>query len=234
MAKTTTWQIPYPDLANPADILGVDGVDDLAQRVDTLLTSLRASGSIPGEVKLWPGGVLPELATYGRWAWADGAAYLTATYPLASGHIDPAWRTFAGAADPGAGNFRVPDLRGVSPSGLDQMPGGARANRTTRAVAIVLAGRTGEETHVITLPEMAPHAHGVNDPGHTHNLVVQQIALNQGSTTYTFFPRDQPTPQGGLIYPNGTGITIQNAGGGGAHENMPPTVFVPYIVKLDD
>jgi microcystin-dependent protein len=31
-----------------------------------------------------------------------------------------------------------------------------------------------------------------------------------------------------------TGVTVDVAGGGGAHENMPPTVFVPYIVKLDD
>jgi hypothetical protein len=31
-----------------------------------------------------------------------------------------------------------------------------------------------------------------------------------------------------------TGISIQASGGGGAHENVQPTVFVPYIVKLDD
>ena len=54
-----------------------------------------------------------------------------------------------------AANFRVPDLRGLAPVGIDAMPGGTRANRMTRSVAITLAGRAGEETHIITIPEMA-------------------------------------------------------------------------------
>jgi microcystin-dependent protein len=40
--------------------------------------------------------------------------------------------------------------------------------------------------------------------------------------------------------PQGTGISVNagslgtgNSGSGTAHENVPPTVFVPYIVKLD-
>ena len=32
--------------------------------------------SIPGEVKLWPGGALPAQGPYGKWVWADGAVYL--------------------------------------------------------------------------------------------------------------------------------------------------------------
>jgi microcystin-dependent protein len=187
--------------------------------------------SIPGEIKLWPGGVLPVQATYGKWDWCDGGVLAAATYPIAAGHIDPAWKTFGGASDPGAGNFRKPDLRGLVPAGLDQMPGGARANRMTRAVAITLAGKTGEETHIVTVAEMPAHGHTLNDPGHKH-----PIRYDRGSGAY----------QGavaGLNYNAGdqmdveftatTGITINNNGGGGAHENVQPTVFVPYIVRLD-
>src|SRR4051812_13818385 len=58
--------------------------------------------SIPGEMRMWSGSVLPAVGTYGKWVWADGAFYASATYPIASGHIDPAWKTYAGAADPGA------------------------------------------------------------------------------------------------------------------------------------
>lgn len=97
-----------------------------------------AGGQIPGEVKLWPGSVLPSVTDYGHWAWANGAVYAVATYPKAAANISPAWRTFDGAADPGAGNFRVPDLRGLVPAGMDQMPAGARANRMTRSVAITI------------------------------------------------------------------------------------------------
>src|SRR4051794_39642857 len=67
-------------------------------------------GAIPGEVRLWPGGVLPALATYGKWVWADGAVYAVSDYPIAAGHIHAQWKTMGGASDPGAANFRVPDL----------------------------------------------------------------------------------------------------------------------------
>lgn len=191
--------------------------------------------SIPGEVKLWPSATLPLLATYGKWVWADGAVYAAATYPIASGHIDAAWKTFAGASDPGAGNFRVPDLRGLVAAGLDQMPGGARANRMTRAVAITIAGKTGEETHIVTVAEMPAHAHGVNDPTHRHSLaggVRGSGPYQQVDTGLDYNYMEGATDPGSIGY-SATGISIQNNGGGGAHENVQPTVFVPYIVRLD-
>lgn len=226
-----------------------------------------AGGLIPGEVRLWPGGTLPLLATYGKWVWADGAVYAVATYPIAAGHIASQWRTFGGASDPGGSNFRVPDLRGVVPAGLDQMPGGSRANRMTRSVAITIAAKTGEETHIITVPEMAGHGHGITDPGHGHGITdpghrhnVNRVdpgeEANPEATFWnrTWFVRTlndsvgTPPDNNGYNDPlnialaytgigvNGgaTGISIGMNGGGGAHENVQPTVFVPYIVKLDD
>ena len=129
---------------------------------------VQVPGAIPGEVRIWSGSAFPTGASYGTWVWADGAVYPVATYPIAAGNIAAAWRTFAGASDPGASNFRVPDLRGVTPVGLDAMPGGGRANRMTRAVAITIAGRTGEETHIVTVNEMPSHGHSVYDPAHGH------------------------------------------------------------------
>lgn len=171
-------------------------------------------GQIPGEIKLWPGSALPDAVEFGKWVWADGAVYVVATYPKASANIAPEWRTFAGASDPGASNFRVPDLRGLTPAGMDQMPGGARANRLTRSVSIVIAGRTGEETHVITIPEM---------PAHYHVSAAQFTGVGYPSGGYA----------GGGVS-SGGGLNTSTVGGSQAHENMQPTVFVPYIVKLDD
>jgi microcystin-dependent protein len=192
-----------------------------------------AGGMIPGEVKLWSGTVLPAVVDYGKWVWADGATYDVATYPKAAANISPQWRTFAGASDPPAALFRVPDLRGLVPAGLDQMPGGARANRVTRSVAIVVASKTGEEIHVITTPEMPTHSHGIYDPGHVHT---DKQFVNLGSgTTYVGTVRlgTSPLPAVTMLNPATTGIVVQNAGSNNAHENMQPTVFVPYIVKLD-
>jgi len=207
-----------------------------------------AVSSIPGEVKLWPGSALPDPAKYGKWVWADGAIYVIATYPLAAAAIAPQWRTFGGASDPGANNFRVPDIRGLVPAGLDAMPGGTRANRMTRAVAITLAAKTGEETHIVSVGEMPVHAHtitdpthyhGINDPGHTHTGIKGAGATNTNIGSQMAVPDAQPmTPNSSI-----TGIAIaaaytgingtNNNGSGGAHENVQPTVFVPYIVRLD-
>jgi microcystin-dependent protein len=222
--------------------------------------------SIPGEIKLWPGGTLPDPAQYGKWVWADGAVYVVATYPKAAGNIGSQWRTFAGASDPGAANFRVPDLRGLVPAGLDAMPGGSRANRMTRAVAITIAARTGEETHIVAVGEMPAHNHAlnwndpghyhaINDPGHYHYIdafshsYVQQVSVAPGidvGVTQAMTNDFAGTPNNGNvgvaksvgtgigIYSSGTGIgaSIAANGGGGGHENVQPTVFVPYIVCL--
>lgn len=178
------------------------------------------TSAIPGEIRLWPGTTLPDLATYGKWVWADGAYYLIADYPKAAAHIASQWRTFAGASDPGAANFRVPDLRGLVAAGMDAMPGGSRANRMTRSVAITIAARTGEETHILSVPEM---------PSHYHNSI--SVYANRNFAGMGNLGGNEASNQGDYgPYP------IQHvaaAGGSGAHENVQPTVFVPYMVKLD-
>lgn len=184
--------------------------------------------SIPGEIKAWPNTVLPVQGTYGKWVWADGAVYSAATYPIAASHIHANWKTAFGQSDPGAGNFRVPDLRGLTLAGLDAMPGGSRANRMTRSVAIIIANKTGEETHIVTVNEMPAHGHAVTDPGHFHSGSAFMGAAAWGGGGGGSAPE-----VGGNTGTKTTGITIANAGGGAAHENVQPTVFVPYIVRLD-
>jgi microcystin-dependent protein len=190
-----------------------------------------AGGMIAGEVRQWSGLVLPDPAKYGKWVWCDGATYDVATYPEAAANIAPQWRTFAGASNPPASLFRVPDMRGLVAAGMDQMPSGARANRVTRSVSIVIASKIGEEVHVITVPEMAEHSHTVTDPGHTHTL---KTYPNSGNISPQVSRGAGTQATAASINSALTGISIGTVGSNNAHENMQPTVFVPYMVKLDD
>jgi microcystin-dependent protein len=215
MGPTPKFALPWPSAPDPADVPA-----DMQRLAEATEEAIRRAGSfIPGEVKIWPGSNLPELQTFGLWVWANGGAYSSATYPVASVNIAGAWRTFAGLPDPGSGQFRVPDLRGLVPAGMDAMPGGARANRVSRPPAGSMAGLLGGEYVQLQVGEI---------PAHYHIMGRQVVGLvfaapGASSANYNIIgdrsTMDTPTEQ---------------TGGGGAHENLQPTVFVPYIVKLDD
>lgn len=236
---------------------------------------------IPGEVKLWPGDVLPDQAVYGLWAWANGDIYDEATYPIASTHIASAWKTAHGLADPGAGKFRVPDMRGFVPAGPDAMPVGApRANRVTRPEGLLIGKSTGEEKHILVVAELASHGHGFVGnalpahghtagfsgnqlPAHGHNSFSTVPGMKHasnfartgtghgvsdvGNITGSSDPAvGNPITTGvsagvpsGAVGVNGSSAgtpsgTVTAVGNSTPHENLQPTVFVPYIVKLDD
>jgi microcystin-dependent protein len=221
---------------------------------------------IPGEVKLWPGETLPDPATYGKWVWADGAVYPVATYPLSAAHISAQWKTLGGLlGDPGAGNFRVPDLRGLVPVGMDAMPGGSRPSppRMGRAVAIQIAKTTGEEQHKLLPAEVPKHSHTVSvnvsgsisgntdtHAGHQHLRRVNYSPSYNASGSGNALTGLAAPPSGGNqsqltdlagAHSHGVGGSFSGSGSGGTsevgadnplHENVQPTVFVPYIVCL--
>src|SRR5215467_1855076 len=122
MATQTTpvWALPYPQEVDPADV--PKDIKALADKLDAVLSAVKTGSSIPGEIKCWPGGTLPSQSSYGHWVWCDGLDYSSSTYPLASANIASAWLTHGGKPNPGAGRFRVPDLRGSTLVGMDAMP----------------------------------------------------------------------------------------------------------------
>ncbi len=92
--------------------------------------------------------------------------------------------------------------------------------------AVGLTG--GEAAHVLTVAEMPTHTHGVTDPGHRHGY------RNGGGTTSSGYAANSNDGTHPTQYTDNatTGITVNNAGGGNAHNNLPPYYALAFIMKL--
>ncbi len=94
----------------------------------------------------------------------------------------------------------------------------------------------GEEKHQLSLNEMPSHNHAISDPGHFHNWTGsrQEAGVDDHNNTQEFSKGD--AGKADTVSKNTdsktTGISINAAGGNGAHENMPPFYVLAYIIKL--
>ncbi|OAF05472.1 phage tail protein [Bradyrhizobium centrolobii] len=144
----------------------------------------------------------------------------------------------------GTTTFNIPDIRGRVIAGMDNM-GGVAAGRigtvVTDSGTIVgtsLGSAGGSATHVLTGTEMPAHSHAnsLSDPGHTH---VENIPYPGGGSAYAgsagssataqFLPSTTPSTNSAT-----TGITINNAnaGGGGAHAILQPTILALKLIRI--
>ncbi|MBK6535140.1 MAG: tail fiber protein [Deltaproteobacteria bacterium] len=152
------------------------------------------------------------------WRLCDGAAVSQTEFPALFRAIGTAHGS-GGAI----GMFNLPDLRGRFVRGADR-GAGRDPDRATRAAANP-GGNAGDTVGSIQNPQVQAHAHGVNDPGHTH----EQWNLHSG----------QNLPAGGFMYAGAntgaltgvrtTGITIQSTGGS---ETRPGNTALNYIIRL--
>lgn len=133
------------------------------------------------------------------------------------------------------------DMRASIPVGLDDM-GASPAGRLLSSNVTSGGGdgpttpnaTGGEANHVLTVAELAAHAHTLTDPGHAHTFhystsvvaagagpaVVTNITTSTGSNTVT-------------TATSTTGIaSTDSQGSGTAHNNMSPFVLGSFYIKL--
>ena len=95
-------------------------------------------------------------------------------------------------------------------------------------------GNTGGSSSVtLSTSQIPAHNHGISDPGHDHDTTVDGHHLFDGNGSQSIGyggPGGYPAQEFEL-YNATTGISIQNAGGGGSHENRPPYYALAYIMK---
>lgn len=134
-------------------------------------------------------------------------------------------RVFPFSNGNGTSTFTLPNKNGRVSVGLDAA-GAVITTANKFGVAI------GESTHTLITTEIPAHNHGVNDPGHTHPTSPNPAVVGQGTNTHAFGGITQvPDNSANLsIQSATTGITIQNTGADGAHNNVQPTLVERKII----
>ena len=141
------------------------------------------------------------------WLLCDGSSVLRASFPALFSAIG----TTFGSAD--GTHFNVPDMRGRAPVGTGTGTGGGASGTGlptggSALTARALAGWNGEETHTLITAEIPAHHHTVN------------FTLTGGSGGNVI----------GTVGANDDQLT-GDTGGGGAHNNIQPTMGVAFIIK---
>jgi microcystin-dependent protein len=142
----------------------------------------------------------------------------------------------------GSTTFNIPDLRGRAIFGKDNM-GGSAASRIANAVTGSFAGTTlgaagGTESHTLTTAQLATHAHTASQASHTHaatsgslfagTAAVSNIANTGGQTGVS----GNSDLSGQLTSSAQPAITVDNAGSGSAHNNMPPGIIANFLMRI--
>jgi microcystin-dependent protein len=199
----------------------------ITERVNVLI---RDYNNPPAPQRFVPPGVVLPFAgatAPAGFLLCGGQAVSRATYAALFAAIGTAF----GAGD-GSTTFNLPDLRGRAAFGKDDMGGSAASRITSGGSGIAgttLAAAGGAETHTLTTGQMPAHSHAVSDPGHSH---IQDAGAIPPGGPYTGRSTYGDGTNLGQIptYASGTGLSIQNSGGGGAHNNMPPALVLNHII----
>lgn len=175
-----------------------------------------------------------------RWLFCYGQNVSRTTYAALFAAIS----TTYGVGD-GSTTFTLPDLRGRTVAGKDNM-GGVSADRLQGLAGGVngdnLGAAGGLDYHYLSAAEMPSHTHagsgntGTENVGHTHNTPVPvgsntadggSFDASSGSVSYT---NSYTSSDRSVAHTHAFGFTTTGAGSNGYHNNVQPTIILNYII----
>lgn len=203
---TPNWGVVPGEVATAAKISQLGANDDyLKDAVDSAIQ--------PGMMAAWPGTTPPD-----GWLAADGSAVSRSTYA----DLFAVLGTSRGEGN-GTTTFNLPNYKGRTLVGYDV--------GQTEFNAIGKQG--GAKTHTLSANEMPAHSHGVNDPGHSHHIsaILDNYGGGNNNNALTNYPGANVRIANRWVDASGTGIWLNNAGGGAAHNNLQPYGVELIIIK---
>ncbi len=160
--------------------------------------------TITGEIRVWATASAPS-----GWVLCNGTAYNSVSDTTFAALYAVIANTYGGSDGT---DFKVPDLRGRTPIGVGTGDAGD-------ATAHALADKEGAEGHTLVEAEITAH---------THLTRQKYLAGTYGGNRIT-----ETSGQGGSFRDKNSvdGDATASYGGGGAHNNLQPSLTLNYIIK---
>ena len=174
--------------------------------------------------------MLATSSLIGEYLYCDGSA-VSRTGNFAN--LFQALGTTWGVGD-GSSTFNVPDLRGRSKFGRDDM-GGSAANRITNAGSGIVGTTTGAVGGAQSVTFAQANLPNINftvtDPGHVHAFSNSLYAAVGGIGTLASGANFDINTNSGTVAAV-TGISVASGGSGTALNKMPPTGICNILIKI--
>lgn len=205
------------------------------------------NGNVVDSIPVGMFGYFGGTAAPSKWLFCYGQNVSRTTYAA----LFALFSTTYGAGD-GSTTFGLPDLRGRTIAGKDNM-GGTSANRLTGLSGGVngdnLGAAGGLETHTLTEAQLASHDHSVDPPNtattsngaHNHDITLQYMNGFDGPIHPNWGNSDSPNPNATETVTTTTdgahthtvniaAFNSATAGSDAVHNNVQPTFILNVIV----
>lgn len=166
-----------------------------------------------GEIRMWSGSTAPA-----KWRICDGSVISRETYS----DLFTVISTTYGGGD-GSTTFAIPDFKGRSPLGVGE-------SAATGHTAHTLGQKAGEETHVLSVGELASHGHSTSVSASASTSGKYKKTCASGSNQNRVDSSGTSSTNGPYTTTVSVSVTVNGNGSNTAHNTMHPYTSVNFII----